>query len=423
MKLVLNSTTHNDCSVEQREKLSLTDEHIKTMLKAMHENPGISEAAILRTCNRLEFYIYAKKEFDCYGFLSELIQQVNPQGTDCWKKFSKNMQGIDAVRHLFQVSAGLDSQMLGENQILSQVKEAYAVSTHYKMSRFVFHKLFHNAFRVGKMVRSLTDINCGAVSISLAAVELAKKELNLQNCCAVIVGAGENAAIAAKYLCKSGLDKLIVINRNIENAQMLCKSLNAGTAVSLQQLNGEIAVADLVICSTASHDFVVSYDKLKDLLEGRDRPLIIIDIAVPRDVEPQVGDIGCVKLYNIDDLDERICSNRKKRASEVPNANEIVDEYVDKFFKWYDGLKVVPVISNLHQQGFALAVAEVERYAKDFPACDRAKLEVFAQSLVKKVLHGPVSFLKSSGEDVLTEEQMMALDFINKMFFPQGRQS
>jgi len=150
---------------------------------------------------------------------------------------------------------------------------------------------------------------------------------------------------------------------------------------------------------------------------------------VPRDVEPEVGDIGCVKLYNIDDLDERICINRQKRTSEVPKANEIVDEYTAKFFKWYDGLKIVPIISNLHQQGYELAIAEVERYAKDFSAGDRERLELFAQSLelfaqslVKKVLHGPVSFLKSSGEDELTEEQMMALDFINKMFFSQGRQ-
>jgi len=291
------------------------------------------------------------------------------------------------------------------------------------MSRFVFHKLFHNAFRVGKLVRSLTDINCGAVSISLAAVELAKNELDLNDCCAVIVGAGENAELTAKYLCKSGLGKLIIVNRSVEKAQMLCESLNAGTAVSLQQLNCEIAVADLVICSTAAQEFVVTYDKLKDLLQGRDRPLIIIDIAVPRDVEPQVGDIACVKLYNIDDLDERICTNRQKRTNEVPKANAIIDEYTDKFFKWYDGLKVVPVISNLHQHGSELAAAEVERYAKDFPAGDRAKLELFAQSLVKKVLHGPVSFLKSSDEDELNEEQMMALDFINRMFFQQDRQN
>ncbi|MCK4886384.1 MAG: glutamyl-tRNA reductase [Planctomycetes bacterium] len=422
MKLVLNSTTHNNCPVAQREKLSLTDEHIKTMLKAMHEKPGINEAAILKTCNRLEFYIYAKKEFDCDGFLRELLQQVNPQGSDCWKKFSKNMRDIDAVRHLFQVSAGLDSQMLGENQILSQVKEAYSISTHYKMSRFVFHRLFHNAFRVGKMVRSSTDINCGAVSISLAAVELAKKELDLKNCCAVMVGAGENAELAAKYLCKAGLGKLRVVNRNIENAQVLCESLNTGTTAPLEELYDEIAAADLVICSTAAQEFVVSYDKLKNQLDSRDRPLVIIDIAVPRDVEPEVGDIGCVKLYNIDDLDERICINRQKRANEVPKANEIVDEYTDKFFKWYDGLKIVPIISNLHQQGYELAIAEVERYAKDFPSGDRERLELFAQSLVKKVLHGPVSFLKSSGEDELTEEQMVALDYINKMFFSQGRQ-
>ncbi|MHC4501105.1 MAG: glutamyl-tRNA reductase, partial [Planctomycetota bacterium] len=188
------------------------------MLRQMHAEDGVSEAVILDTCNRIEFYVYAKKTFDVTGFLAELIGQVRPEGLDTWHKYSRQSGEMDVVRHLFEVAAGLDSQMIGENQILSQVQSAYTLSLDCRMSKFMFHRLFHNAFRVGKAVRTSTNINCGAVSVSLAAVELAKTKIDLSSAPAMVIGAGENAELAAKYLLKAGLQNLIIANRNTEKA-------------------------------------------------------------------------------------------------------------------------------------------------------------------------------------------------------------
>ncbi len=180
---------------------------------------------ILQTCNRLEFYTYARKSFDCRGFLTALIGQVRPGAGDTWSKYSSESLGIDVARHLFEVAAGLDSQMIGENQVLSQVKSAYTQSLDCRTSSMIFHRLFHNAFRAGKAVRTDTNINCGAVSVGLAAVELAKKKIKMTGSTAMVIGAGENAELVARYLLKAGLSRLIIANRSKQRAKALASRL------------------------------------------------------------------------------------------------------------------------------------------------------------------------------------------------------
>jgi glutamyl-tRNA reductase len=370
MKLVLNNVTYHSCPVHLREKVAFTAEKRHFMLKKMHAEEHISEAVILETCNRSEFYIYAKKDFDVTVFLAELIQQIQPEAADTWKKYSRQSSGPDAVRHLFEVAAGLDSQMLGENQILSQVKSAYTESIDSRMSKFLFHRLFHNAFRAGKAVRTNTDINCGAVSVSLAAVELAKSKIDLSACTAMVIGAGENAELAAKYLLKAQLPALTIANRNIENAQAVKARLKKGQIIRLDDIADKLADVDLIISSTAAAEPVITYPAAADALSQRKKPLLIIDIAVPRDIDPQVNEFECVSLYNIDDLNEQINLNRKKRSSEIPKAQVIVAEFTDKFMQWYDSLNLVPTITQLTQQGLELAQSEARRYAKDFAKDD-----------------------------------------------------
>ena len=389
------------------------------MLRQIHKEPAISEAVILQTCNRLEFYLYAGKEFDCTGFLARLIDQAKPSAVDAWTKCRQESTGRNVVRHLFEVAAGLDSQMIGENQILSQVKSAYAESVDARMSKLVFHRLFHSAFRVGKMVRTETNINCGAVSIGLAAVELAKKKIDLTAAYAMVIGAGENAELVAKYLLKSGLSRLVMANRSKQKARAVRHRLKKGRVTGLGDVPAKFADVDLVISSTAAVEPVVTYEAVKTVLAKRHEPLLIIDIAVPRDIEPRVGRFDCVSLYNIDDLNEQISSNRKKRSSEIPKARAIVVEFADNFFKWYDSLSVVPVISRLTQKGIKLAHSEARRYAKDFGPGSSEKLEAFAESMVKKLLHGPISFIKDADNGDVTTEQLQAVDLINKMFVLQ----
>ncbi len=429
MKLVLNNVTYHNCPVQLRERVAFATEKRRFMLKKMHAEQQLSEAVILETCNRSEFYAYAKKDFDVRRFLAELIGQVQPEAADTWSKYSQESVGVDAVQHLFEVAAGLDSQMIGENQILSQVKSAYTESIDCRMSKFMFHKLFHNAFRAGKAVRTNTDINCGAVSISLAAVELAKRKIDLSTSTAMVIGAGENAELAAKYLLKAQLPALIIANRNMKKAQAIRARLKlvpskvegTGEIINLADIANRLAEVDLMISSTAATEPIVTYQTVADSLSQRQKALLIIDIAVPRDIEPKINQFECVSLYNIDDLNEQISCNKKKRSSEIPKAQAIVAEFTDKFMQWYDSLNLVPTITQLTQKGLNLAHSEAKRYAKDFGAGSTDKLQLFAESLVKKMLHGPISFLKSDSDEEPSTEQLQAVDLINKMFLSQGK--
>jgi glutamyl-tRNA reductase len=416
MELFLYSVNYHDCPVEQREKVSLSEEQQREMLRMLMGLRGISEAAILQTCNRTEIYLYAKKNGEWRRTVGRLMGQLGGETGQTWRKHCKQKRGIDAARHLFSVAAGLDSQMLGENQILSQVKGAYSESIECRASRFIFHRLFHTAFRVGKAVRTETDINCGAVSIALAAVELAKEKMNLWSSCAMVIGAGENAELAARYLVKGGIGSLTIANRNRVNAETLCKRLGTGRAITLGAIPRSLKEVDLVIASTGAIKPVITYKNVKGVLQRRQKPLLMIDIAVPRDIDARIGKFKCVTIFNIDDLDKRIAVNKEKRSSEVPKARKIVSDFTDKFARWLGSLSVVPVVTRLTQKTTELARAEARRYARDFGEANAKKLETFAQALARKLVHGPVSFLKDANEEDPPIQQLSALDLVNKMF-------
>jgi glutamyl-tRNA reductase len=422
MKLVSYSLTYHNCPVQHRERVALTSEQRRRMLKKIHTAEQISEAVILDTCNRLEFYLYAKKAFNCKKFIEELIRIERPGAVNTWRKYSIETTGAEVVQHLFEVAAGLDSQMLGENQILSQVKAAYRESTDCRTSKLIFHKLFHSAFRVGKAVRTHTNINCGAVSIALAAMESARDKIELSKTKAMIIGAGENAELVARYLTKAKLRQLIIANRNKSKARSIASSFDNAEAISLAQIVKRLADVDLLLSSTASEKPVLTYEMAKNSLVDRKRPLLIIDIAVPRDIEPRVARFKCVTLINIDNLNKQVKVNRKKRSTEIPKAQAIVTEFTNEFMRWYDSLNVVPVISALLEKGAELAHSEARRYAKDFGPDSADKLEYFAESLVKKLLHAPISFIKNGGGE-LNAEQLKAVDLINKMFISEDQNS
>lgn len=421
MKLVLNNITYHNCPIDLRERVAFTAEQRHLMLRRMHAEQFINEAVILETCNRLEFYVYARKDFDVREFSAELIGQASPPALDTWLSCSRETTGTDVVRHLFEVAAGLDSQMIGENQILRQVKSAYAESLDCRMSKFMFHRLFHNAFRVGKAVRNNTNINCGAVSIALAAVELAREKLDLPKSTAMVIGAGENAELVARYLAKSRLTKLVIANRNLQKANAMAERLKTNEVIELEDLVEKLSDVDLVISSTASAKPIITHDAVQQLLAARDKSLLMIDIAVPRDIDSTVSKFGCVSLFNIDDLNKQVSRNRNKRQSEVPKAEKLVAEFTDKFTQWYESLNVIPVISRLTEKNVQLAHNEARRYANQFGETNNTKLERFAESLVKKVLHGPISFLKNSKDKEPSTEQLEAADLVNKMFLSEGK--
>ena len=419
MNLVLYGISHRDCPIEKRELLTFTLHQRSLILKKMNVGGKITEAAILQTCNRTEFYFYAEDEKTCKKFLDSLVGHIRPDAAGTWKSFSREKTGMDVVRHLFEVAAGLDSQMLGESQVLGQMKNAYSESVEHKMSKLIFNHLFHCAFRAGKAVRSKTDINCGAVSIALAAVELAKKTIDLSASSALVVGAGKNAALVAKYLSKLNIADLIIANRTLPNAEALIARLGKGLAVKLTDIPKSLDDVDLIISTTSCEMPVITYQSVKDTLSRRKNPLLAIDIAVPRNIDPKISRFGCVKLYDIDDLKNRIDRNIKKRRCEVPKAKRIVEEFTADFSAWLDGLNVVPVISKLNNKIMRLAHIEAARYAKDFSKSNHDaedKLRLFAQSLAKKILAEPINFLKGSDYKASEPEHKQAVDLINKMF-------
>jgi glutamyl-tRNA reductase len=414
MKLVLYNLTYHECPVEVREKVALAAEQRRALLEQMHHQAEIGEAVILQTCNRLEFYLHARKDFDCPAFLTGLLAPYGTEAVGAWAAHSREIAGTNAVRHLFEVAAGLDSQMIGENQVLAQVKAAYTESLEGRMSRMVFHRLFHNAFRVGKAVRTQTSINCGAVSIGLAAVELARQKVNLPSARAMIVGAGENAELVARYLSKAGVAGMVIANRDAEKARAMARRFDRAEGIGLSEIASWLPEVDVLISSTAAPEPVLTRDSVEWSIAGRDRPLLIIDIAVPRDIDPAIGAIPGVSLYNIDHLNRQISANREKRSSEIPKAQAIVEEFVAAFSQWYESLDLVPAISKLTQMGLDLARSEARRYAGDFGDGNGEKLQSFAESLVKKILHGPIRFIKDGGEP--GPEQLQAIDLVNKMF-------
>ena len=428
MEIFLNNLTFHNCPVELREKAAFSGEQRHSMLRQMHAEERISEAVILETCNRLEFYLYAKKSFDCKKFLKKLIRQTKPDAVETWSKYSRQIIGIDVARHLFEVASGLDSQMLGENQILSQVKSAYTESLDSRMSKFLFHHLFHSAFRAAKAVRTKSSVvgrlSSGvcrpSYSIGLAAVELAKREIDLSAASAMVIGAGENAELVAKYLVKAEVAGLIIANRDKTKAQAVCNRLSSGKAIGLEELAGRLAEVDLVISSTAAQEPIITYQTASKILSQRKKPLLIIDIAVPRDVDAKIGELECVRLYDIDDLGEQILEDEEKRKGEIDKARQIISEFTDEFAGWYNSLNLVPVISQLTRRGLELARSEAQRYAKDFGDENSEKLQRFAESLIKKILHGPINFLKNGGSRQPSAEQLQAADLINKMFLSQN---
>ncbi len=431
MELFLNILTFHNCPVELREKAAFSSHQRHSMLRLMHAEEKISEVVILQTCNRLEFYLYAKKSFDCDKFLTELIRQTKPDAAEAWSKYSREISGIDVARHLFEVASGLDSQMLGESQILSQVKSAYTESSDSRMSKFVFHHLFHTAFRAAKAVRTNTNlpavhlagINGGTASIGLAAVELAKREIDLSAATAMVIGAGENAELVARYLVKAEVGRLIIANRDKTKAQAICNRFNSGEAIGLEELADRLTEVDLVISSTAATKPILTYQTASKVLSHRKRPILITDIAVPRDIDAKVGELECVRLYDIDDLSGQILENEEKRKGEINKAQQIIAEFTNEFAGWYNSLNLVPAISQLTRRGLELARSEAQRHAKDFGDADSEKLQRFAESLVKKILHGPINFLKNGGDQQPSAEQLQAADLINKMFLSQDKRS
>ena len=321
-----------------------------------------------------------------------------------------------AVRHVFRVASSLDSMMVGEPQILGQIKEAYRLATQVKTSGVILNRLLHRTFFVAKRIRTETGIGDRAVSISYAAVELGRKIFgNLAGKSVLLVGAGEMAELAVEHLIRNKADDIWVANRTFENGVELAKKFN-GNAIRFEEIPTCLESIDIIISSTGSPDFVITRDQVKGVIrKRRNRPIFFIDIAVPRDIDPRVNRLTNSYVYDIDDLQGVVDENIEDRQQEAVKGERIVDEAVISFRQWYESLDVVPTIIALRKKMESIAAAEIKKtlQSNKIPESSVSAIHKMTGALINKILHDPTVFLKKDG---MVEEKSVYIDTIRKIF-------
>ncbi len=415
-EIALLGVNHKTAPVEIRECLTLRNFPDSSPLELLSGIPGIKEAVFLSTCNRVEALVTCQGE-DAI----ESVKQLWLSRSDLnEKKLNQSLyvhRNQEAIRHLFRVAASLDSMVVGEPQILGQIKDAYKKAVEAKATGMILNRLLHKAFSVAKRVRTETRIASHAVSISYAAVELARKIFgDLYGKTAMLIGAGEMAELAAQHLKTNGVKGLIVANRTLSRAVNLARDLG-GKPISLDEVDQALVDVDIVISSTGAPDIILTRDRVKKIMRPRRHNLLFfIDIAVPRDIDPKVNDIENVYLYDIDDLKGIVEFNKAEREKEPARAERIVESEVIKFLSWMESLDIVPVIQRIQQKGEEIRQRELSRSKKclkGLTAEQEKALDVMTRSIVQKLLSDPIIFLK---KNVSPENNKQLLDITSKLF-------
>jgi glutamyl-tRNA reductase len=397
MFIVVVGVNHNTAPVEIREKFAFSTRDLVEAYGRLRSKTAIEGCAVLSTCNRSEIYVATTDvELGTQGVF-EFLQE------NCGVALTENKDYLyrhvlyDAVKHLFRVAAGLDSMILGETQILGQVREAYEHACEYGATNNVLNTLFQQAISVGKKVRTETKIDQNAVSVSYAAVELARSFYGeLQGKSVLVMGAGKMSQLAVKYLIANGVDTVFVTNRSYHRAVTLAGELG-GKAVKLEALQDYMATADILISCTAAPVYVFHKKDVEDVLSKRDTPLLLIDIAVPRDIDPDVGTLPNAKLHDIDDLRMVIDHNLAERQQAAEKAEKLIEEEIDDFFKWLGSLFVVPTIIALREKAQAIKENELDRALRRLPRLTEKEKKIvgsLANSIVNQLLHSPIINLK-----------------------------
>ena len=399
--VVVVGLSHKTAPVDVRERLAIGKDALPAMLARFSARPELREVMFLSTCNRVEVFALADDEARASRAIREVLAEEGKAGSaDSLAPFLYARGGEDAILHIFRVAASLDSMVLGEPQILGQVKEAYDAATSAGALGSFLGRCVHRAFTVAKRVRTETQLGAGTVSISSVAVDLAKRIFgDLTKSTVLLVGAGEMAEAAARSLGK-GAHALRICNRSFDRAASLAKEFNA-SAAHWDALEDELAAADIVVASTASPSIVVTRDMVKRAMKARrGRTLFFVDIAVPRNVEPSVHAIDNVYVFNVDDLEQQVAEGLKSRQGEVAAAEAIVLEELAEFQSWARGLHVQPTVVALRAKTRGILLAELDRSLgsrlKHLPEGDRAALTQMVESAVNKLLHAPTTRLKAS---------------------------
>jgi glutamyl-tRNA reductase len=401
--IVLIGLNHKTASIAVREKIFAGCQEEKDILARLKSLNGVGEVLYLSTCNRIEIIAsveeHGKEVKDLRDFVATSGGLTPDEAANCFYEYRNE----EAVRHIFRVASSLDSMVMGETQILGQVKDAYRQALAKYATGVVLNRLMHCSFRAAKRVRTETAIAVNPVSVSYAAVELAKKIFgSLDGKRILLIGAGEMAELTGMHLISNGAESIIIANRTLAQAGLLAEKFH-GEAVSLESLDAKLIEADIVISSTGAPDFIVTADILKRIHHRRkNRLLFLIDIAMPRDIEPAASSLENVYLYNIDDLQGIVDENINVRRKEAVKAEMIVEEEVTRYINWQKELESVPTIISLRSKTEEIIKAEMEKAAgwmQNFNKEDQERIDNLVNSIVNKVLHSPVAVLKEESSE------------------------
>jgi glutamyl-tRNA reductase len=418
MNIAVVGLSHKTAPVEVREKLSIPTPQAEAAIAQICSYPHIQEATILSTCNRLEIYVVATEtdhgirevgQFLCeYGKLS--LPQLRP--------YLFVLLHQDAVMHLMRVSAGLDSLVLGEGQILAQVKHTHKLGQQHNGIGRVLNQLFTKALAAGKRVRTETSIGTGAVSISSAAVELAQiKAQNLAACRVAIVGAGKMSRLLVQHLLSKGATRIAIVNRSIEGAKDLAKQfLEADLQLHLlTEMSQVIAASDLVFTSTSATEPLLDRAKLEAVLEPN-QPLMLFDISVPRNIDADVNDLPHVQAFNVDDLKAVVAQNQEARRQIALEAEVLLDQEAEAFEVWWRSLETVSTISNLRDKIETIRAQELEkalsRLGAEFAEKHQEVIEALTKGIVNKILHDPMVQLRAQQDVEARRQAMQTLELL-----------
>jgi len=413
MRFTVIGWNYKNTPIEVRERLALIQNQQIDLANRIIGSFKLGGIVILSTCNRTEF------------FLANVDQQLN-QIIEMLQKYWNIpelresiyiLQNLDASRHLFRVASSLDSMVLGEPQILGQLKDTFHCFCEAELTGKLLHPLFTRAFSTAKRVRTETTVASNAVSVSYAAVELAKhifEDLSKQS--VIVIGAGEMAELAVQHLMRSGISQLFVTNRTFTSAAELAEKFQ-GLAVPFEHLNRHLHQADIVISSTGARNYIITQELVKKcLLNRKGNPMFFIDIAVPRDIDPEINKLHGTFCYDIDDLQTIVSQNQEERKKQSIKAEEIIEEELSKLEIWFRSLSAVPTIRSLRKSFHSTAEEELQkvfRRIKNLPESERKEIEQFVHRLVNKLLHDPSRNLKQLAQE---EDSHLHMESIAKLF-------
>jgi glutamyl-tRNA reductase len=408
--LIVVGLNYRTAPVEVRERFALSEEEMHLALQGLKQTTGILEGVIVATCNRTEIYAVVDRLHLCGHYIRAFLEQ--------WfkiprKEFNSHLYMYEndrAVEHLFRVTSGLDSMIIGETQILGQIRDAFLLAQEERATGTLFNRLFKQAITVAKRAHSETSIGESAVSVSYAAVELGKRIFGrFDDKTVMIVGAGKMSELTAQHLHANGAKEVLVVNRTLDKAEELAEKFQ-GSALALDEALSRLKDADIVISSTGAEKFVITRKHIETAMAARKKkPLFLIDIAVPRDIEPASGDIPNVFLYDIDDLEGIVETNLAKRRKEAAIIEGMIAEEQEAYRQWYATLGVSPLIRALQEKAAAIQENTLESLLRKLPELDERQVKVIrklTKSIVNQVIHDPILRIKELSTDKRSDEAL-----------------